>query len=172
MKPVKLGALLVLVSIVGAGCHESYTDSPPVVRLGDSICDQCGMILSDERFATSTIVKGLRGPEAKLFDDFNCQANYEVAQKSNVVTRWSHDYVHSAWIETKKSTFLVSEKLLTPMSSKAAAFATIDEAKAAQETLGGEVLTFEAAWKRLKGGQCCPSEADSVRDPVVGTPGS
>lgn len=108
------------------------------------------MIISDERWATATIVDGPRGPLPLLFDDFNCQVRYEFKnQDLTVLSRWSHSYATKQWLRTEDMFFLVSNDLRTPMGSSAAAFGSEQEAKSASSTLSGEVMNFEAAWKHL-----------------------
>ena len=103
------------------------------------------MILSDERFATTTIVEAPRGPEPRLIDDFNCQISYERAHNDLVVVaRWSHDYGSSKWIRTESAFFLQSPELHTPMASHLAAFEFKADAEALQQKVPGEVLSFEA----------------------------
>ncbi len=143
------------------GCDKQAADGPPSVRLGDSVCVQCNMIISDERWATATMVEGPRGPEARLFDDFNCQVNFEVEHpESTILARWSHDHGTREWISTESAHFLMSPSLRTPMGSQIAAYASLDEANEAETELSGDVVAFEVAWKRLGfAGGCCHAEA-------------
>lgn len=133
-----------------AGCDRQVSDGPPVIRLGDSVCDQCDMIISDDRWATATIIEGPRGPEPRLFDDFNCQVNHQVEHPElAILARWSHDHATSEWLPTEQAWFLISPGLRTPMGSKAAAFSSPTVAETAKAELDGEVMAFEIAWERL-----------------------
>lgn len=139
-----------LLTIVLTGCGRGAADGPPPVRLGDSVCDECNMIISDARWATATIVEGPRGGEPRLFDDFNCQVNYEQGHPEHtVLARWSHSHATSEWITTESARFLISPELRTPMGSKTAAFGAESEAAAAGSALPGEVVDFATAWMRL-----------------------
>jgi copper chaperone NosL len=132
------------------GCARSATDGPPDIRLGETVCDDCGMIVSDDRFATATIIEGDRGPEARVFDDFSCQVNYESAHPDlTIVARWSHDYETHQWLSTETAAFLRSPPLRTPMASQAAAFKTRQGAESTKQNLGGDVMDFESLWQRL-----------------------
>jgi len=142
-------SLVVALSLL-SGCDNRVSDGPPTVRLGDSVCVQCNMIISDERWATATMVKGPRGPEARLFDDFNCQVNYEVENPEvTTLARWSHSHATREWIRTEEAHFLISPNLRTPMASKVAAFASLTEADASKAELTGDVVNFESAWEHL-----------------------
>jgi len=147
--PVRIALFLVLLVSL-AGCGGEVGDGPPVVRLGETVCDQCNMIISDERWATATIVDGPRGPEARLFDDFNCQVAHEAEHPDQKVhARWSHSHATNEWQRTEEATFLSSPSLRTPMGSGFAAFGSRAEAEAAQAELTGDVMSFDAAWTRL-----------------------
>lgn len=144
------------------GCGDQSADGPPAVRLGHDVCAECNMIISDARWATATIVPGPRGPEARLFDDFNCQVNFENQHvDAEIIARWSHDYVTGAWLKTEEAHYLFSRHLRTPMGSNAAAFSARSGAEAALSLLAtqhsptpddaqaGEIVDFATAWKRL-----------------------
>lgn len=153
-------AVLAAIAILPTGCGEQAPDGPPTVRLGDTLCDECNMIISDERFVTSTIVDGPRGPEPRLFDDYICQANYESTHPDlRVLTRWSHDYTNAEWIDTDKAFFLISDELHAPMASHAAATTTKNQADQLQNTLGGEIVSFQSLWSRLQSRDRTPPQA-------------
>ncbi|MGE3163913.1 MAG: nitrous oxide reductase accessory protein NosL [Planctomycetota bacterium] len=170
--------LLFLGLVVVAGCGSAAPDGPPAIRVGDSVCDECGMIISDERFATATIGVGVRGPEPKLFDDFNCQARYEAEHSEmEIVARWSHDYIGAQWLRTEQAHFVTSVGLRTPMASRTVAFAKPEDARALQQSIGGELLNFDSAWVRLgSDGACCAggheneagAEQPSAANPAAG----
>lgn len=155
-------AIPMVAATLVAGCGDRSADGPPEVRLGDSICDECGMIISDERFTTATIVEGPRGPEPRLFDDFNCQAAYELAHDDLAfIARWSHTHDDLQWLRTESASFLMSPALRTPMASCTAAFATRADAEAASESSPGDVVTFDIAWQRLGlNGGCAHDRTD------------
>ena len=147
---MRRAAITVALTLCLAGCSDDDPAGPPAVHLGDSICDQCGMIISDERFAAATIVKGARGPEALLFDDFNCQHGYEADHADLAVERrWVHDHDDARWLPAADATFLASPRLHTPMASGVAAFRSDAAARRARDTLGGELLALDALRRHL-----------------------
>jgi len=126
MKPI-ISAILLLVCacMTPTGCGDYEHNGPPTIVLGESMCAECGMMLSDERFATVTVYDGPRGADPVLFDDFNCQAIYESEhQEEPIVARWSHDYLTIQWIPTEQAFFVTSQKIHSPMGAQIAAFAT------------------------------------------------
>lgn len=132
------------------GCDERDLVAPPRIQYGDAVCDQCNMIISEERWATVTIIESERGPEPKLFDDFNCQVNYEVDNPNHtVLARWSHSHATSEWFRTEEAHFVASPSIRTPMGSGFAAFASPDEAEPLLAETDGESMAFVAAWQRM-----------------------
>jgi nitrous oxide reductase accessory protein NosL len=124
-------------------------DGPPTIRLGDSPCTYCNMIISDERFATATVIESDRGPEPLLFDDFICQLDYEKAHPDlTIVTRWSHDYNTREWFPAADAFFVRSEKILAPMASHLAAFESKEDADKFAKEVEGETVGFESVWQR------------------------
>lgn len=166
MKPTILMVMLSIALAWLSGCDGPAADGPPIVMLGDSVCDQCNMIISDERWATATIIEGPRGPEARLFDDFNCQVNFEVENPDpTILSRWSHSHATREWVRTENARFLMSPNLRTPMGSHIAAFASGGEADEARAELTGDVVTFVIAWKRLGfAGACCHEEGSEIQE--------
>lgn len=132
-----------------AGCGSEPANAPPEVLYGESSCAECGMIVNDERYATATIIEGDRGPEPRVFDDFNCQINFEAdGAVPVVISRWVHDHESRAWLPAESAHYVRSPRLRTPMASGVAAFAEPDDAKRVASELEGEALTVAELWER------------------------
>jgi len=151
---------ILLLCLAAVGCQRGPGDGPPVVRLDNDQCHQCGMIISDERFAAATIIVADRGPEPLLFDDYNCQVNYETEHPdAKIHARWVHDHGSRAWINAEAASFIMSSELRTPMGSNTAAFANPEAAQAALSRFRGDLMNFQIAWSRLGfKGACCPTD--------------
>ena len=156
MKRIASTLTVTALALLGS-CDRGAQDGPPAVRLGYDVCAQCNMIISDERWATATIIDGPRGPEPILFDDFNCQVNFEIEHpERDIVDRWSHDHTTSEWIRTADAHFLITPGMWTPMASSVAAFTRGSDARTARDEHGGDLVPFGIAWKRLGfAGACC-----------------
>lgn len=142
--------LIIALAIAMVACDRNDALGPPAIRLGEDVCVECNMIISDRRWATATIVQGSRGPQARLFDDFNCQANYELGHgEESILARWSHDHASGQWIRTEAANFLITDTMRTPMGSRMAAFRDLSEAMDAKTQTPGEVADFLTAWKHL-----------------------
>lgn len=144
-------ALIIVATIPLASCDEAPTDGPPAVRLAHDLCAECNMIISDQRWATATIVEGPRGPEPRIFDDFNCQVRYEHTNSNlAIITRWSNDHATLEWIPTESALFLSAESIMSPMGSGMAAFANESLAVTPLHTETSKTLTFTEAWQTLR----------------------
>lgn len=135
-------AILASAGLLAVACSGGRPLSPPTIHYGHDLCTYCNMIISDERFAAALVVEH-RPDEPALFDDIACllelsQGRPEQAQ----VIRWVHDFATGSWLDVSGAAFLVSRQLHTPMASGVAAFASLQDAEAARERLGGEVTTY------------------------------
>tara|TARA_A100001391_G_scaffold147174_2_gene104638 strand:+ start:243 stop:722 length:480 start_codon:yes stop_codon:yes gene_type:complete len=151
-----IGASLLITALVSLcavmpGCGEEAEDGPPKIMLGESSCAECGMIISDERFATATVINGTRGIQPVLFDDFNCQINFEHKNpETEVITRWSHDYPGLMWSPTGSGWFVMSPTIRSPMASNMAFFRDREDAESMAHSVSGQVLDFDTAWAQPK----------------------
>jgi len=141
-----------MLSIVGAlaltGCGGDAPIGPPMIRYGDSVCTECGMIVSDERFATAMSINADRGRESLVFDDFNCQMIYEAKHPElTPLDRWSHDYLTRDWIDTADAWFVHSDQVHSPMASGIASFASQSDAEFFANPLGAQAEDFETVWR-------------------------
>lgn len=147
-KAIITAAILAISSILTvSSCNRTEQTGPPTIMLGDSTCNQCGMIISDERFATSTILQSERGRKALLFDDFNCQQIFERKSPAlNITNRWSRDYLSLDWAETEAGWFVNSSQIRSPMASGMAFFQLHSDAEVLSNSMSGEIMDFETAW--------------------------
>ena len=137
-----------LISIIALfGCSGSDSSGPPDVRVGQAICKECGMMLSDERFVFATMIQGDRGREPLVFDDSICQHNYETQHTDLVILeRWARDYVSHDWIPESTAYCVRSDQIKTPMAAHVAFFATKADAESLAKELGSEVIGFKELW--------------------------
>ncbi|MEZ4676418.1 MAG: hypothetical protein R2932_19510 [Caldilineaceae bacterium] len=84
----KLGTILIvgilLIVLVACGGATVTPDMPPEILYGEDVCDQCNMIISDERFAAGLVVELEPGEfEHRIFDDIGDLLAYEKAHGEN-----------------------------------------------------------------------------------------
>jgi len=115
-------ALWVLASRSGA------RDGPPEIGYGSDRCDQCGMIISEARFAAAW----RDGHVVQRYDDIGCLVRGSGAHLAAGQGRaYVHDAAHGGWIEATGAVFARSPQIPTPMRYGIAAFADREAAAAA-----------------------------------------
>ena len=138
---MRLAAAIVLsfVAIAGAACAERVDmDPPPIIRYGEAVCDQCSMIISDERFAAAYRTGG---GDARQFGDIGDMLVFHTWRKEAVDRFWVHDSDSLVWIDAAASYFMVAEELATPMGHGIAAYST--RQRATEEAAKVDGLVFE-----------------------------
>ncbi|MCA9280860.1 MAG: nitrous oxide reductase accessory protein NosL [Phycisphaeraceae bacterium] len=122
----------------------------PKIALDQTSCAECGMIVSDERYACASIVRiDDRSTEPRVFDDVNCLVLHEVTGSNppEVLARWVHDKDSRQWLAAESAHFVWAKELNTPMMSHIAAFASGDSADAfARESEGQRMTYAEVRW--------------------------
>ncbi len=149
-----LGLAAAAVVVAGTGLAlkalpgESSAADPPDLRLGQHTCDQCGMVISDERFAAGWRASGSQ----QRFDDIGCMiTNYRNAGRPNVKA-WVHDYDSHSWIPAAPATFVVSSTINSPMAYGVAALNTSEAAAALATASGGSVTGWDPLVETLPAG--------------------
>ncbi len=142
-------AILVALTTLGAATASCAgpTDplAPPDIVYGEDVCDQCGMIISEARFAAASIVEvdGVTAP--RRFDDVGDMLAYHQTNSGLAVRRWYvHDYDTEAWLDAAGAYFVKGADIRGPMGGKIAAFSIPMRAAEFASTLGGEQMSFDA----------------------------
>lgn len=142
--------MITLAALVA--CQRADPNAPPAIVYGESICAECGMIISDDRFGVATVVEGERGTETLLFDDFNCQFNHERDRSELVIVRrWARDHGTRAWLDPNSARFVFAPSLRTPMGSHLAAFGADADATTFAADHEGAVMGMEKARDAVEG---------------------
>lgn len=130
-----------LLAVALAGCSEAERAGPPTVRFGFDECAQCGMIVSDERFAAATRVSDGGRSAALFFDDVGCQLDHEMASPAApVLGQWVQDHSARVWLDAGSAIYVHAPGLHTPMGSEIAAFGDPSAAEALRAAHEGRVL--------------------------------
>jgi len=153
-KTILLTLLLFLLSACGGGQIDPNT--PPNILYGEDVCARCGMIISDDRFASALVVEiAANDYEQMLFDDAGEMFAFvaEDNGQSKIASWFVHDYNSREWMDAESAWFVLADSLQTPMGFGIAAVAQELEAQALAQEWGGEVLTFAQAAEKMGGMQ-------------------
>jgi nitrous oxide reductase accessory protein NosL len=128
-----------------AACEQAPLTGPPDLKLGQQECGDCGMLINDDRCCCAILINpdGTRR-EHVLFDDIGCMLEY-TANKPDVKVNehWVRDYLARTWVRAESASFLMSERIHTPMGSWIVAFGDRSAADAARKDNDGRVLTWD-----------------------------
>ena len=120
---------------------QSSEPKPPEIAYGRDMCDACGMIIGEPRFAAATL---LTDGKTLKFDDAGEMFSYHTRHPELNVRVWFvHDYNSQAWINGHTAFYVMSADIKSPMASGVAAFADQPSAQAFASRLNAQVLTFD-----------------------------
>lgn len=138
------GLMILALGLVvgGSGCAGSASaePTPPTIHYGEDVCEFCGMIISDERFAAGYLTAD--GQEY-IFDDIGDMVQHYLQQEQEVAAAFVHDYQSHVWIRAETAAYVLSPHLSTPMLSGLVAVSKTEEAQSLISQSGGETLSFD-----------------------------
>jgi copper chaperone NosL len=137
-----VGQRLVFMLILLAACSRQPGDpQPPEIIYGQDMCDGCGMIISEARFAAATL---LHNGELRKFDDLGEMLVYHMDNPQDQVKAWFvHDFYSEAWLRGEKAFFVKNENLITPMGMHIVAFEEQAQAQSFLEEQGGKLYSLD-----------------------------
>jgi copper chaperone NosL len=141
---IRTTAILVVAAIL-LGCSRRQADlTPPELQLGQIDCAQCGMTVSDDRYAAAAIVETSAGDRlTKIFDDVGCLAAYEREQHDGtVLARYVKDYNTRAWLKADQAFYVRARSIQSPMGYGLLATADTDAAHTIAGNKNGKVTRF------------------------------
>jgi copper chaperone NosL len=132
----------VIISLLLAACSNSAVaqPAPPEIYYGEDVCEFCGMIISEERFAAGYISQD---GQQHIFDDIGDMVQSHLENKGEITAAFVHDHKDHTWIKAETAHYVLSDNLPTPMLSGLAAFSTAEKATAFAHNLEGQILTFD-----------------------------
>lgn len=145
MRPLSSLAALVLIAIA-QGCSRMPLTGPPELRAGRDECVECGMLVAEDRFSSSSLIEREGERLYVFFDDIGCMLDYEYNQgeRVRVLERYVHDHGSRAWVPGLEAAYVFADRdsLRTPMGSGIAAFARREPALALAGEHAGAVHDF------------------------------
>jgi copper chaperone NosL len=147
--------LLLLLLLLMPGCLQEEAAPPREARhlpeavdiqVGVDMCAQCGMKITDPRFAGEIIFE----TQVRKFDDVGCMflyyQNLDAAAKEKIVAMYVQDHGGRGWINAEDAYYAYSQEVYTPMGYGIFAFALREDASFFAELHGnGDVKTFTEA---------------------------
>lgn len=142
MKIIKL----VLISLLFTACNVS----PQSINYGEDACHFCNMTIVDRQHASQVVTsKG----KAFKYDAIECMVHslQDEFKDTEIALYLVADFNQPGeLIDASKATYLVSEKLQSPMGANLSAFQNVEAGQKAQEKFTGKVYTWEEIQNHLK----------------------
>ncbi len=146
---------LLLLPLLLIGCGQSVDlDEPPEILYGQDVCDECSMIINEDRFATSYVTES---GEIRRFDDAGGMLFYDQKHQEDVRIYWVHDFETKEWIDAEKAVFVLDDDLFTPMGWGLAPFATQKQAEKYISENGGVIADFATLQREIADGNLDPT---------------
>jgi copper chaperone NosL len=120
--------LILTAAVLLSACSQKSGElQPPKINYGRDMCDRCGMIIGDARFASATLL--MDGKYLK-FDDLGEMLAYHRENPDVQVAAWFvHDYPSETWIRGETAFYVFNQDFQTPMGFGIAAFKEHTEAE-------------------------------------------
>jgi copper chaperone NosL len=131
---------IILLGLIACNGNSNTAPIPPALHYGEDVCEFCGMIISEERFAAAYVTSDGHG---HTFDDIGDMVKAHLKMQEDVTAFFVHDHERRAWIRAETAYFVLSQELPTPMLSGLAAFDSMAKANALAAEKSGDVLTFD-----------------------------
>jgi copper chaperone NosL len=133
---------LVLALLLTACAPGSNAPQPPEILYGQDLCDECGMVIDEPRFAAALV---LETGEFRKFDDVGDMFVHQLNHPELAIRAYfAHDHVSEQWVRGEAAFYVVAPDLSTPMGHGVAAFGDQTAAEQfAAEHSGAKVLTFD-----------------------------
>jgi copper chaperone NosL len=136
------------LAVLSACTPQPSEPSPPEIIYGQDVCDACGMIISQARFAAAA---ALENGETLKFDDIGDMLHYQASHPDLEVAAWFvHDHPSETWLPAAEASYVVSPAIASPMGHALAAFADPAEAASFAVEVEGQVLTWEETRLRFQ----------------------
>jgi copper chaperone NosL len=155
-----------------ASCERGNPLAPPVVHWGQDVCGECGMIVSDDRYAAAAILRADGGHVAELYDDIGCLLVRDAAVGDRMAARYVRDAGGGGgWLVASEAAYLRSSELQTPMASGVAGFADAATATARLDRWPGQVLDLAALRRaHAEGALAAAPWSEDADEPDPGAP--
>jgi len=133
--------LFTFAVLLGACAQQSSEPQPPNIAYGRDMCDACGMIISEAKFAAATV---LSDGKTLKFDDAGEMFTYHAKHPELQVRVWFvHDYNTQNWINGQSAFYVVAKDIKSPMGTGVAAFADKSAAETFAAKFNVKIMSFD-----------------------------
>ena len=142
---MKRATLLVFLSIPLA-CSRPQGLRPPEILLGQTDCAQCGMTVSEERYAAGLVLETPDGQRVdKVFDDIGCMSEFVRSQhEGKVLARYVKDFNSRQWLAADGACYVRGGAIRSPMGYGLLAVQNKADAQALAVAKSAKVLATSA----------------------------
>jgi copper chaperone NosL len=154
------GICIVLVLLILlVACQAQFDSSqPPEIFYGEDLCVECGMIISDPRFAAAYYTTD---GKAKIFDDIGGMAVHHTEHQEQIAQFWVHDFDSEEWVKADQAYFVISDKVHSPMDYGIVAFAKETRAQEFGSQNNAMVMSFNGILESIEAGTSSHEHSDS-----------
>ena len=155
--------VLALLAVVASACGDSEDASgPPEIVEGRTVCDECGMIIDEIRFAAS--VRTADGDERRYDDIGGMLAQGHRDGILDDAEIWVHDFESHEVLDAPDATFVLSGEVPTPMGWGVVAFGSAADAGALADEIGGTAVSWAELVERSSGDDLDPAQLHHDHD--------
>lgn len=138
-KLLATGAALPFV-LAACGKKKASGSEPPAIKLGRDACERCGMIISEERFASGIVDSD---GNALIFDDAGEMVATVQEEGLNDRRVWVHGSPSLEWTDAREAWYAVTMDVPTPMGSGVFPFDSEADAREFAEERAGTVYSWD-----------------------------
>jgi copper chaperone NosL len=151
--------LLFLAFILLVACQaQADLSQPPEIFFGEDLCVECGMIISDPRFAAAYYTSN---GDARQFDDIGGMAVHHAEHQEDIAQFWVHDFETEEWIKAELAYFVMSDQVHSPMDYGVVAFSDEIRAKEYASEINAMVMSFDTVMDSISGESTTHEHSDS-----------
>ena len=111
-----LALIALCLATLLSGCAQGAKEAaPPEIRYGEDVCDQCGMIISDIRFAAGYAVPSRNWPLPSIAAQTKWRVLFHSAAHPDqtIVAWYVHDFETEAWLDANMPPITSSVRIFT-----------------------------------------------------------
>lgn len=151
--------VLVLSMLLLAGCSQSV-QAAPQIEYDRDVCDQCGMIISEPRFAAT--YRTTEGEDKKFDEIGGMLVMADLLGHFESADFWANDYNSEEPIPVNEAFFVRGGEVTSPMDFRIVAFDTQEAAHAFSASRGGTQHTWTELTQMARDGkiEMLPAGAD------------